>query len=106
MHWLGRAGSGGRRSSDQSAIGARERDALSRWESDALSRWESEGGAPGAVREENVEAVRKTGEEERAKQDSITNIEDNALGEAASSQSAKDEAADGAGNPAEQGGQG
>jgi superfamily II DNA/RNA helicase len=95
---LGRTGSGGRRSGDQPAIGVREQD--------ALSRWESEGGASGEVREENVGAVRKAGEEERAKQDSMTNIDGNAVGDAASSQSAKDAAAASAGNPAEQGGQG
>ena len=98
MHRLGRTGSGGRRSADESAIDARE------W--DALSRWESEGGTPGEVREENVEDVMKTVVEARAKQDSMTNIDANAMGEAASSQLAKDAAADVAGNPAEQGGQG
>lgn len=98
VHRLGRKGLGGRRSGDPSAIGARERD--------ALSRWESEGGAPGAVREESIEVGRRIGDEERAKQDSMTNIDDNAMSEAASSQSAKDAAADAAGNPAEQGGRG
>ena len=98
MHRLDRTGSRGRRSGDQSVIGAPGRD--------ALSRWESEGGAPGAVREETVDAVRKADEEERAKQDSMTNIDDNAMREATSSQTAKDAAADAAGNPAEQGGQG
>jgi hypothetical protein len=105
MGWLrklvrrpGRTRSGGSRSGDESASGTRERD--------ALSRWEGEGGAPGARREENVEAITKTGEEKQAQQDSMTNINDNAMEEASSSQSAKDVAADAAGNPAEQGGQG
>jgi hypothetical protein len=75
-------------------------------ERDALSRWEGEGGSLGEVREESVEAVRKTGEEERAKQVSMTDIDGNAMREAASSQSAKDASAEVAGNPAEQGGQG
>jgi hypothetical protein len=58
------------------------------------------------VRKENPEAVTKTGEEDRAKQESMTNIDDNAAREAATLQSTKDDAADAAGNPAEQGGQG
>ncbi len=121
----GRTSSGGRRSSDDSA------DA--RFERDALERWEGEGGAFRRALQEKVEAsnkllrpgkgaaadlararkgqlqrrrVRKTHEKERAKQDSMINIDDNAMGEASSAQSAKDAAADAAGNPAEQGGQG
>ena len=73
---------------------------------DAFLRWESEGGAVGAVRAENVEAVGTTGDEERARQDSMTNIDDNAMDQASSAQSATDAAADAAGSPAEQGGQG
>jgi len=98
VHRLGGAGSVSSRLGDQSAMGARDRD--------ALSRWESEGGAPGAAREENAGPVRRIDEEKRARQDSMTNIEDNAMGEAASCQSAKDAAADAADNLAEQGGQG
>ncbi len=98
MHRLVRTWSGRRRPADQSAIGTREQD--------ALSRWESEGGPPGEVRQEDLDPVTKTGAEDRAKQESMTNINDNAAREAATSQSTRDDAAAAAGNPAEQGGQG
>jgi hypothetical protein len=121
----GRTSSGGRRSSDESTVDSFDRD--------ALARWEGEGGALAEVRQEKVQAsndfpgsrkeapadlatarrgqlqrrrVRKTREKERAKQDSMTYIDDNAMEEASSAQSAKDVAAEAAGNPAEQGGQG
>lgn len=59
VHQPVRTESGGRGADDKSAI-----DPFARA---ALSRWEWEGGAAGAVREENVDDVRKTGEAERAK---------------------------------------
>ena len=72
----------------------------------ALSRWEWEGGAVGAVPEENVDDARKSGEAERAKQDSLATVDDDAVEETSPSQPADDAAADAVGNPAERGGRG
>lgn len=96
MLQLGRTVSG--HSGDQSAIGSRNRD--------ALLRWESEGGARAAVRDEDIDAVRKSGEGERADPDEVATIDEDAIGAAAALGEAKDAEADVAGNPAEQGRQG
>ena len=98
VHHPVRTESGGRGADDESAVGPCERATLSRWE------WE--GGAAGAVRDENVDDVRKTGEAERAKQDSMATVDDDAVEEASPSQSVDDAAADAVGNPAERGGRG
>lgn len=72
-------------------------------EREALADWASEGGSVPVADEKEARPAKGR---RKAKQDSITNVDDNAKGRAATSQTAKDDAAEAAGSPAEEGGQG